>query len=191
MNQSCMKTNKSCEETKTRALADYVKSDIRTKDVAIKHKIPVATLSKWVDESGIARRTRGRKTASTPSVRVQNILAHASIHGFSNAAKHFNITKQFVSSLAKRWKVRPPREPNSQQSTQFAGVNPRPKKERREIVVSFRLLCEELSSLRKALPPSVLQSTRSPHKLARAALLEHLEKSKLATNQLTEREVKM
>jgi hypothetical protein len=180
-----MSTNKPSADSKIQALLDYARSDIRTTDIATKHKIPVATLSKWVTEERIARRTRGRKPAVKPSERVQKILTHAGSHGFSDAAKHFSITKQFVSSLAKRWGIRPPQNPNAPLSTQSA-IKPR-HKERRNIVVSFRLLDEELSLLRKTLPSSVLQSTRSPHKLARAALLEHLERSGLFTNQSVER----
>jgi hypothetical protein len=185
MNQNCMSTNKPSTDGKIQALLDYVHSDIRTVDIATKHKIPVATLSRWVTEERIARRTRGRKPAIKPSERVQKILTHAGSHGFSDAAKHFSITKQFVSSLAKRWGIRPPQNPNDRPSSQPGSIKIR-RRERRNVIVSFRLLDEELSSLRKTLPSSVLQSTRSPHKLARAALLEHLERSRLFSSQSAE-----
>ena len=166
------------KNVKVQALLDYVHTPAKTADIAKKYAVSIPVLCSWVNEEGIPRRQRGRRRSAQPSLQVQKILAHAQLHGFSNAARHFNTSRQFVSSLAKRWDVRPPKRTSHPKFNETPESTRIRRKATRDIVVSFRLRKDELSSLQQTLPLSVVQSTRSPHKLARAAVLEHLEKSK-------------
>jgi hypothetical protein len=151
------------------AIDDYLNSDLKVVEIARKHHVSVAMLSAWVEASGVPRRSRGRIALASPSEHSQRILDYAVAHGFSKAAQQFNISKQAVSSLAKRWAVAPPKR-----LTQ-ANHKHRERKPPRKVIVSFRLRAIELSLLSASLPESVTQSTKSPHKLVRAAILQRLE----------------
>jgi hypothetical protein len=167
-----LRTNANLNET----IDDYLNSDLKVVEIAQKHHVSVATLSAWIEASGVPRRSRGRMPLANPSEHSQRILDYAAGHGFSKAAQHFNISKQMVSSLAKRWAVRPPKRltqatPNG---TDLRDKN-RERKPPRDLVVSFRLRASELSLLSASLPESVTLSTKSPHKLVRAAIFQRLE----------------
>ncbi len=151
------------------AIDDYLNSDLKVFEIARKHHVSIAMLSAWVEASGVPRRSRGRIALASPSEHSQRILDYAIAHGFSKAAQQFNISKQAVSSLAKRWSVAPPKR-----LTQ-ANHQHRERKPPRKVIVSFRLRAIELSLLSASLPESVTQSTKSPHKLVRAAILQRLE----------------
>ena len=151
------------------AIDDYLNSDLKVVEIARKHHVSVAMLSAWVEASGVPRRSRGRIALASPSEHSQRILDYAVAHGFSKAAQQFNISKQAVSSLAKRWAVAPPKR-----LTQ-AHHKHRERKPPRKVIVSFRLRAIELSLLSASLPESVTLSTNSPHKLVRAAILQRLE----------------
>jgi len=151
------------------AIDDYLNSDLKVVEIARKHHVSVAMLSAWIEASGVPRRSRGRIAFANPSEHSQRILDYAVAHGFSKAAQEFNISKQAVSSLAKRWGMAPPKR-----LTQ-ANHKHRERKPPRKIIVSFRLRAIELSLLSASLPESVTQSTKSPHKLVRAAILQRLE----------------
>jgi hypothetical protein len=161
------------------AINDYANSGLRVIEIAQKHKISVSLLSSLVEAFGVPRRHRGRPPLAHPSARSQQVLAYAAIHGFSKAAKHFGISRQLVSSTAKRWGVLPPRRTDGQRSPiSDLQLKNRERKPRRDVLVCFRLRERELALLRTLLPESVTQSTRSAHKLVRAAILERLENSK-------------
>jgi len=170
-----MKINELKNDVKERAIADYVNTNLKVVEIAKRHKISVSRLSAWVREVGAPRRPRGLRQLTEPSARANKILIYAAAHGFSNAARHFNITKQLVSSLAKRWGLKPPKRGVGLTTAGTGMISPiRSRKQTRELVICFRLRAGELSVLRASLPESVTQSTRSPHKLARAAILDRL-----------------
>lgn len=153
------------------AVEDYRNPKLKVVEIAQKHKISVQELSARIDASGVPRRSRGRQPATNPPAHSKRVLDYAVLHGFSKAAKHFNISKQCVSSLAKRWGVPPP----SRITNATTLIPKRERKQRRDLLVCFRLRATELSLLRESLPESVKQSTNSPHKLVRAAILQRLE----------------
>jgi hypothetical protein len=167
---------KSHAEVRTRSLADYQYSSLKVVEISQKHKVSVPTLSKWVREEGVRRRPRGRRCQAQPSAKAQAILTFAAEHGFSDAARHFNATKQYVSSLGKRWGVAPAQTvPTTIPSPAAPILNGRVAKPRRETVISFRLGASQVAALMATMQPSITESTRSVHKLMRAALLQRIE----------------
>jgi hypothetical protein len=170
-----MTKNELKNDVKARAIADYINTNLKVVEIAERHKISIPRLSAWVREVGVPRRPRGSRQLTEPSTRANKVLAHAAVHGFSDAARHFNITRQLVSSLARRWGVKPPKLRPASGCPADRVIPRKKRKSRREVVVSFRLRKDELSLLRMILPPSVTQSVSSVHKLARAAILDRLE----------------
>ena len=158
------------------AIDDYLNSDLKVVEIARKHHVSVPMLSDWIEASGVPRRSRGRVPLANPSGHSQRILDYAATHQFSKAAQEFNISKQAVSSLAKRWAVTPPNRLTqaTRNCTNLRDKN-RERRSPRNLVVSFRLRASELSLLSASLPESVTLSTKSPHKLVRAAILQRLE----------------
>jgi transposase-like protein len=176
-----MKTTALNNHVKTRALADYLDPDQKVVDIAKRHDIAVSKLSNWIREENVPRRHRGLRRLVEPSARAQQILAYAGTHGFSNAASYFNVSKQLVSSLAKRWNTRSPNcskvsQPKAVTSTESKQKDRRPK---REIVVTFRLRKDELSLVRALQPPGEFPPTTSDHKLVRAVVLARLENAQI------------
>ena|SRR5579864_8598908 len=113
---------------------DYRNSKLKVVEIAQKYKISVQVLSAWIDASGVPRRSRGRLPAVNPSAHSKRVLDYAVAYGFSKAAKHFNISKQAVSSLAKRWAVLPP----NRVANGTALIQKRERKQRRDLLVCFR-----------------------------------------------------
>jgi hypothetical protein len=163
-------------DTKDRIINDYLHTDLKVVDVAKKHNISIPTLVDLLRQSNIARRSRGRRLLAGPLPRAQQILSFAVAHGFSRAAEHFKISRQRVSGLARRWGVVASRSNLQSRTLEVKSEAQKPtRNRRRELVICFRLRADELSLLRKSLPQSVTQATRSPHRLVRAAVLGQLE----------------
>ena len=166
---------------KTQALADYLNSTLKLSEIAQRHNIPLWKLKNWIRSGDAPRRQRGARPLIEPTARAREILAYAGAHGFSKAASYFNVSKQLVSSLAKRWNIRPPKAPSILQpdetsaKVEFKG---RRRKPTRDVVVSFRLRKDELSLLR-AMQALDAPSPRSHHKLVRAVVLARLENPKV------------
>jgi len=178
-----MKKNELKNEVKNRVIADYVSTNFKVGEIAKRHNISVPKLSALVREAGVPRRPRGSRRLRRPSQRAQEILSYAGAHGFSEAGRHFNTSRQFVSSLGKRWGVQSPKpRATSRCADEGIALKKRGRKARREVVVCFRLKKDEMSLLRAVLPPSVTQSVSSVHKLARAAILERIEKQEIYEN---------
>ncbi len=173
-------------DAKRLAINDYIQMDLKVVNIAKKHNVSVSTLADWVREAGIPRRPRGRRLLTSPSPRARQVLAFAAAHGFSRAAKRFKVSRQRVSGLARRWAVLAPQRPTVRSETleikSRSGKHTR--EPRRELVICFRLRADELSLLRESLPQSVAQSTRSPHRLVRAAVLETLENARMFRQQM-------
>jgi hypothetical protein len=135
-------------------------------------------LSPSFRENNMPCRRTGRQKLTQPSSRARQILVFAAAHGFTQAAKNFSVSRQYVSSMAKRWDVQPPRPA---ETSQLGCEENKPKecrkKSKRDVVVSFRLKKDELRVLRAILPLSVTQSASSVHKLARAAILQRIEET--------------
>lgn len=167
------------------AINDYIHTDLKVVDVAKKHNVSVPTLADWLRQSGVPRRQRGRRMLARPLPRAQQVLAFAAAHGFSQAAKRFNISRQRVSGLARRWGVVAPRPTvRSRNIETKAASKKHTRRPRRELVICFRLRANELSLLRELLPESVTQSTRSPHRLVRAAVIERLGNAQMLQRQI-------
>ena len=157
-------------------LADYQHSGLKVVEICETHQVLASTLSAWVGEAGIPRRRRGRRRLGEPPPRARAILAYAVAHGFSEAARHLNVSKQYVSSLGKRWDIASPETKSKVSATRSAPAVTRClTNTRKETVISFRLRRCQLAALLASFGPSFTESTSSVHKLMRAALLERIE----------------
>jgi transposase-like protein len=164
-----MTKNELNENVKTQALADCLNPSLKLSEIAEKYDIPLRTLKYWRRREDVPQRPRGARPLAEPSARAKEILDYASAHGFSKAAKCFDISKQFVSILGKRWGVRPPMRSSAVET------KPKVRKPKREVVVCFRLRKDELSLIRSMQPPGQTPPARSNHKLVRAVVLAQLE----------------
>jgi transposase-like protein len=165
------------EDVKNQALAECVNSGLKLTDIAKKHGIPLWKLTYWIRQARVRPRKRGAKPMAQPSVRAKEILDYAATHGFSDAARHFAVSRQLISSLAKRWNVSSTIR-LARLQTKVGSPRKRKRKARklkREVVVSFRLRKEELSSLRELHPSLPPKSRKSAHKLVRSLVLKLLE----------------
>jgi transposase-like protein len=172
-------------DVRNRVIHDYIHTNLRVIDVAKKHNVSISTLVAWLRQAGIPRRPRGRRSLTSPLPRAQQILTFAVAHGFSQAAERFKISRQRVSGLARRWGVVGPQvNVRSRTLEMELRTQKRARSPRRELVICFRLRADELLLLRKSLPQSVTQATRSPHRLVRAAVLEKLDTARVLQQQI-------
>jgi hypothetical protein len=171
MNANSTKSN---EDVKTRALADCLNPELTLSDIAERHRIPIWKLKYWIRRAALPARRRGGRPATDPPARIRDILDHAVAHGIIKTAEQFNVTKQYVSSLAKRWNVRLLRRSLAVHPSPQLQLKGRQKKSRRDVVVSFRLREDELLSLRSLKPMIVNSPTKSHHKFVRAIVLAQL-----------------
>jgi hypothetical protein len=163
---------------KTQAMADYLNSSLKLTEIAKRHSIPLWKLKNWVRAGDAPRRPRGARALKEPTARAREILAYAGAHGFSKAASYFNVSKQLVSSLAKRWNVHPPKCSKGLKPDETSAKvksKGRGRKPTRDVVVSFRLREDELSLLRAMQTLNTTPPPGSHHKLVRAVVLARLE----------------
>lgn len=158
------------------AIRDYVNGDLTVVDIAKKYQISVSELSSWLRKARISRRRRGRRPLSQPTDHSQNILVYAAARGFSSAAKRYNVSRQRISALAKRWGVSARRR-TTQSTDKKPKLADQERRRPRGAVICFRLSDYELSMLRTTFPEHVVLSTKSIHSLARAAILARFDKS--------------
>jgi hypothetical protein len=97
---------------------------------------------------------RGRKVAAKPTVKHLKILRATKLQTYEQVGSQFNISKQRVGAIARRWKehlpIRSLKLPKSVE-TKTEGQALR-KKERRIHVISFRLTETEVGQLRLRYP---------------------------------------
>lgn len=98
------------------ALADYVRNDTTTKELARRYKVSAATLTVWAQNANIPLRVRGRRKQDEPTERQRQILEMCETSTQEEAGRRFGMFKQSVQRLCKRWKnyskpKKPPFEP--------------------------------------------------------------------------------
>jgi len=176
-----MSKDQTNKNTKEAAIKQYRGSHRTVTDIAKRHNISVSQLSAWVGEGGIPRRPRGPRRLKNPSIRSRGILQYAISHGFSKAANRFCVSRQHISSLARRWGIAA-RKRVTKTVFHDGGLvfEKRRRRPRREVVISFRLRADELIALRASLPQSITQTATSSHRLVRAAVLAHLDQIRMS-----------
>lgn len=151
--------------------------------LARSHSVSPSTISHWARNANLKQKPRGRRCLDKPSITHQEIIQLSAHLTLAKIAERFGVSRQRVHQILKRWNhLRPPPPPMAKVNSNPApGRRVRALKDRRrrELVICFRLRADELALLRESLPQSVTQSTRSPHKLVRAAVLEKLENARM------------
>jgi hypothetical protein len=119
------------------------------------HKGIVASSSQKANSNyviGLSR--RGRKAAIEPTLRHRQILAATKTHTYAEVGAKFNISRQRIAQIAKRWKrylpIRslPSRIVNETEEVTCVET----KKENRIHIVSFRLTNSEVQALQDRYP---------------------------------------
>ena len=102
----------------------------------------------------IGLKRRGRKTAIEPTLRHRRILAATKTHTYAKVGAKFNISRQRIAQIAKRWKqylpIRPLPSRVAKETKEVTCVET--KKETRIHVVSFRLTDSEVQALQNRYP---------------------------------------
>ena len=143
-----MKINSSIMES----LAQRKAGQITTAAIIARFGVTASVISTWAHQLGMQPLKRGRKTAVAPSQRHLQILMAVRSDTYERVGARYNISKQRVFSIVRRWKNFPLPQlldkatPALTCSTPTASATL--KKEIRPYVISFRLTHGEMNSLR-------------------------------------------
>jgi hypothetical protein len=86
------------------ALADYQKGQQTTKEIAASFGVSQSTLTVWAKHAGLTLRTRGRRKLHAPTPKHRQIIKMAEVYTYEQVGKHFNMEKQAIHRIVKRWK---------------------------------------------------------------------------------------
>jgi len=84
-------------------IAEYTSGHYKQTDLALRHKVCEATISNWLRKAGCPHGVRGRPALVEPPVHQQHLLREIWNQKITEVAIRHQVSKQFVSKLAKRW----------------------------------------------------------------------------------------
>ena len=85
-------------------VVEYLSSDRTVFQIAADFGISPATLVGRVKEFGVRRRGRGRRAATTPSLKHALILSLTRHSTYAQVAKHIGCSKQRIHKIVQRWR---------------------------------------------------------------------------------------
>jgi hypothetical protein len=128
-------------------LHDYQSSELTVPELAARHQVSIPTIAKWVSQSRVPRRHRGRRPLAQPNPTHRRVVELSAGLNGQEIAKQVGLSRQRVNQILHRWEhLRP----------DGAGMPIRPAakpvgEKRRDIrsrIVSFRLTEKQTDRIR-------------------------------------------
>jgi transposase len=151
-------------------IEEYTSSHFTVPELAARHQVSLPTIAKWVRQSGVPRRPRGRRPLAQPTATHQRVIELSAGLNGQEVSKQVGLSRQRVHQILHRWKYLRPGH---------AGIPIRPaakplREKRREVrsqIVSFRLTGQQADRVRATLMTWGLGNRVSSSCACRAVLL--------------------
>jgi hypothetical protein len=160
-------------DTIRNGLKAYLLTNRTLAEIAKQHSCTAAALLHWVRKLGLPNRKRGRRVDLQPTETHLRVIGLVRKFGAAETARRQGVSRQRISKVVCRWAP----ELKGRKRSEKPSNKPPPKpRERRTIIISFRLSKHEWQSLQSiSLMPKVLRSSGA--KKARAIVLKYLMRS--------------
>ena len=138
--------------------------------LSAKYGVSPSTIVYQARKKGVGGRKRGRPVIATPTAEHQRILDLVRSHGAAEAARRADVSKQYISSLIRR---RAPELAGHRATKNIVTSSTPRQRQRRTIVVSFRISEDELKRL-KATKQNYANHHMTDFEKARAMVLAQI-----------------
>jgi transposase len=151
-------------------LQDYQSSNLTVPELAARHQVSLPTIAKWVRQSGVPRRPRGRRPLAQPTPTHRRVIELSAGLNGHEISKQVGLSRQRVNQILHRWKHQ---RPGRGEMPIFPAAKP-VREKRREVrsqIVSFRLTGKQTDRVRATLMTWGLGNRVSSSCACRAVLL--------------------